>query len=119
MEIDKLRKKLISDNASGLVLETCIGTNRNKPYYRENKIAKVIGVDWIPFNIEKATVKLTSPEEMTLLNCDIHKLPFPDESFDTVVDTFGLECSYDVAKAYTEMKRLTKKGGKMLLLERG
>jgi ubiquinone/menaquinone biosynthesis C-methylase UbiE len=37
---------------------------------------------------------------MTLLNLDVHKIPFPDESFDTVVDTFGLECCYDVERAY-------------------
>ena len=46
-------------------------------------------------------------------------MPFPDASFDTVVDTFGLECSYDIERAYSTIKRLTKTGGKILLLERG
>jgi ubiquinone/menaquinone biosynthesis C-methylase UbiE len=76
-------------------------------------------VDWVNYSIDKAIQKLSSPEDMTLLNLNIHKLPFNDESFDTVVDTFGLECCYDVEKAYSEMKRLCKKGGKILLLERG
>ena len=49
----------------------------------------------------------------------MHKTPFSDNSFDTVVDTFGLECSYDVERAYGEMKRVTKPGGRILLLERG
>ena len=49
----------------------------------------------------------------------MHKMPFENGSFDTIVDTFGLECSYDIVKSYTEMKRLTKPGGKILLLERG
>ena len=56
---------------------------------------------------------------MQVLNCDIHSTPFSDNSFDTVVDTFGLECSYDVDQMYKEMKRVTKPGGKMLLMERG
>lgn len=56
---------------------------------------------------------------MQILNCDIHKTPFDKDSFDTVVDTFGLECCYDIDQAYKEMKRVTKKGGKILLLERG
>eukprot|EP00352_Strombidinopsis_acuminata_P000095 CAMPEP_0176340136 /NCGR_PEP_ID=MMETSP0126-20121128/1330_1 /TAXON_ID=141414 ORGANISM="Strombidinopsis acuminatum, Strain SPMC142" /NCGR_SAMPLE_ID=MMETSP0126 /ASSEMBLY_ACC=CAM_ASM_000229 /LENGTH=79 /DNA_ID=CAMNT_0017684159 /DNA_START=471 /DNA_END=710 /DNA_ORIENTATION=+ len=56
---------------------------------------------------------------MNVLNCDMHKTPFDDNSFDTLVDTFGLECSYDVMKAWDEMKRVTKVGGKILLLERG
>jgi len=57
--------------------------------------------------------------KMTILNCDIHRTPFSPESFDAVVDTFGLECCYDIDQAYKEMKRVTKKGGKILLLERG
>ena len=56
---------------------------------------------------------------MTVMNCDVHKTPFSDGSFDTVVDTFGLECCYDIERAFTEIKRVTKKGGKILLLERG
>jgi hypothetical protein len=52
--IEKLRMKLISDNATGLVLETCVGTNRNKKFYREDKITKIIGIDWVGYNIEKA-----------------------------------------------------------------
>ena len=58
--IEELRKELISDNATGLVLETCIGTNRNKKYYRENKISNIIGIDWVQVNIEKAAQKINS-----------------------------------------------------------
>ena len=56
---------------------------------------------------------------MTIINCDVHRTPFSENSFDTVVDTFGLECSYDLDKAYSEIKRVTKPGGRILLLERG
>ena len=56
---------------------------------------------------------------MQVLKCDIHKTPFSDGSFDTIVDTFGLECCYDLDLAWAEMKRVTKPGGKILLLERG
>ena len=56
---------------------------------------------------------------MTVLNCDAHNTPFDDCSFDTVVDTFGLECAYDIDQAWSEIKRVTKHGGKILLLERG
>ena len=44
---------------------------------------------------------------------------FPDQCFDTVVDTFGL-CSYDdPIVVLTEMKRVCKPDGKILLLEHG
>ncbi|KAF9143593.1 hypothetical protein BGX30_015253 [Mortierella sp. GBA39] len=46
-------------------------------------------------------------------------IPYPDQSFDTVVDTFGL-CSFeDPVQVLKEMKRVLKPGGKLLLLEHG
>ena len=117
--IDELRRKLITPHAHGLVLETCIGTNMNRRFYQDSKITKIIGLDWVKSSIQKANQKVINPKKMSVLNCDIHKTPFSDDSFDTVVDTFGLECCYDVDQAYKEMKRVTKKGGKILLLERG
>ncbi|KAI1295252.1 Methyltransferase-like protein 7B [Mortierella claussenii] len=46
-------------------------------------------------------------------------IPYPDGSFDTVVDTFGL-CSFeDPVQVLREMKRVLRPGGKLLLLEHG
>ena len=56
---------------------------------------------------------------VNIIACDFHKTPFSDRTFDTVVDTFSLECSYDIEKALNEIIRVTKPGGKILLLERG
>jgi demethylmenaquinone methyltransferase/2-methoxy-6-polyprenyl-1,4-benzoquinol methylase len=54
-----------------------------------------------------------------MILCDSNRLPFPDCQFDTIVDTFGLECSYDIERQYAELKRMVKPGGKILLIERG
>ncbi|KAF9950848.1 hypothetical protein BGZ72_007565 [Mortierella alpina] len=46
-------------------------------------------------------------------------IPYPDQSFDTVVDTFGL-CSFeDPVQVLKEMKRVLRVGGRLLLLEHG
>ncbi len=50
---------------------------------------------------------------------DCTELEYQDESFDTVVDTFGLQATHNYQKQYEEMKRVCKKGGKILLLEMG
>ncbi len=52
---------------------------------------------------------------------DATHLPFADNTFDTIVDTFGL-CSCagkDVSKLLGEMQRVCKPDGKILLLEHG
>ncbi|KAF9994724.1 hypothetical protein BGZ65_009644 [Modicella reniformis] len=46
-------------------------------------------------------------------------IPYPDQSFDTVVDTFAL-CSFeDPVKVLQEVKRVLRPGGQLLLLEHG
>ena len=50
---------------------------------------------------------------------DVEKLPFEDSSFDTVVDTFGIQSYYDRNQALNEMKRVLKKGGKLLVMGSG
>ena len=46
-------------------------------------------------------------------------LPFPDASFDTVVQTFGLCSESDPAVALREICRVCKPDGRVLLLEHG
>lgn len=51
--------------------------------------------------------------------CSSESIPFPDNSFDTVVDVFGL-CSFDdPVVALREMSRVCKPDGTILLLEHG
>jgi hypothetical protein len=38
-------------------------------------------------------------------SCDIE---YDNEIFDTIVDTFGMQSSYDPMKQYSEMKRVCK-----------
>jgi len=50
---------------------------------------------------------------------DATNIQYIDNSFDTVIDTFGLQSSHDYKLQYEEMKRVCKKGGKILIMELG
>jgi ubiquinone/menaquinone biosynthesis C-methylase UbiE len=52
-----------------------------------------------------------------LLQADAHELPFDDESFDTVVCTFGLCAIPDHTRAITEMTRVLRRGGRLILVD--
>jgi len=49
--------------------------------------------------------------------CDAEKLPFPAESFDCVSVAFGLRNMTHKEKALAEMARVTRSGGRVIVLE--
>jgi demethylmenaquinone methyltransferase/2-methoxy-6-polyprenyl-1,4-benzoquinol methylase len=49
--------------------------------------------------------------------CDAEKLPFPDDYFDCVTVAFGLRNMTHKDLALTEMRRVLKPGGRLLVLE--
>ena len=51
------------------------------------------------------------------LICDAEKLPFPDNYFDRVSVAFGLRNMTHKDQALSEMRRVLKPGGKLLVLE--
>ena len=78
-------------------------------YYDFSKVRKLVQCDWVKDMVDKAEAKLEYLEgsserfddsKVTIVNCDMHKMPFKENSFDTVVDTFGLECAYDLDRAW-------------------
>lgn len=49
--------------------------------------------------------------------CDAEKLPFPDNYFDVVTVAFGLRNMTHKEQALAEMRRVTRPGGRVLVLE--
>eukprot|EP01127_Copromyxa_protea_P012366 TRINITY_DN3216_c0_g1_i1.p1 TRINITY_DN3216_c0_g1~~TRINITY_DN3216_c0_g1_i1.p1 ORF type:complete len:136 (-),score=26.88 TRINITY_DN3216_c0_g1_i1:10-417(-) len=69
--------------------------------------------------LEEGKRKFSGTRDADFVLMDGHKLDFPDNTFDTVVDTFGL-CSFDNPKEVLgEMQRVCKEDGVILLLEHG
>ncbi|KAL3799422.1 hypothetical protein HJC23_013877 [Cyclotella cryptica] len=126
MGINLLRRALLYFHARGDVLEVGAGTGRNIGYYpSRSTISKIVLSDSSDKMLLRAKEKLlrmsdSERERYEVLVADAAKLKkFPDNSFDTVVDTFGL-CSFDDPVAVLkELQRVCKPDGKILLLEHG
>ena len=119
--ISRWRRQLVS-RAQGDVLEVAVGTGRNLEYYNASNVRSLTCVDFSRKMLEILLAKKEqsgTPFEVKLKVGNCSHLDFPDNSFDTVVDTFGI-CSFeDPVSALQEMKRVCKPGGHVLLLEHG
>jgi ubiquinone/menaquinone biosynthesis C-methylase UbiE len=102
--------------ATGDVLEVAIGTGLNLACYPPE--IRLTGIEWSPAMLEIARHRAAELHRCAeLLEGDAQDLPFPDESFDTVVCTFGLCAIPDDHRAIAEMHRVLRPGGRLLLAD--
>lgn len=76
--------------------------------------AKILGID-ISTPMLVQAVKKTSSYPFFAVVGDMSALPFPDESFDKVYSMTALEFVSDAAKAVSELDRVTRPGGRVVL----
>ncbi len=73
------------------------------------------GIDLAEKMLEKARTKL--PAKVNLQKADVHALPFKENTFDYTITTEAFHHYYDQKKALEEMSRVTKKGGKVIVVD--
>lgn len=125
LNIDKIwRKKVVqkvtADNPRS-ILDIATGTaDLAILLAKKNENASVTGIDvaenMLEIGQEKIN-KLKLNDRITLAQGDALSLPFPDSSFDAVTCAFGVRNFSDRQKGLEEMFRVTKKGGKTVILE--
>uniref|UniRef100_A0A7J2THR5 Methyltransferase domain-containing protein n=1 Tax=Archaeoglobus fulgidus TaxID=2234 RepID=A0A7J2THR5_ARCFL len=112
----EMRKKVVEMaevNEKSLVLEVGSGTG-----YTTEEIAKFVPEDRIfcvdisPEQIRKARKKL----RVNFIIGDAENLPFKDRTFDSTISAGSIEYWPNPAKGIEEMARVTKKGGKVVIL---
>jgi ubiquinone/menaquinone biosynthesis C-methylase UbiE len=102
--------------ANGKVLEVAIGTGLNLEAYPQD--ITLTGIDWSDAMLDIARSRATEVgRTATLQQADAHELPFDDASFDTVVCTFGLCAIPDHTQAISEMTRVLRPGGRLILVD--
>lgn len=102
--------------AGGEVLEVAVGTGRNLPFYPEG--IRLSGIDLSPAMLDLARSRAAElGREIDLREGDAHALPYADASFDTVVCTFSLCNIPDERRAISEMHRVLRPGGLLILAD--
>ncbi len=103
-----------------LVLEAGCGVGaQTKIIATKNPDTNFISVDLSEDSIKEAKgmIKSLGINNVEVKQADIYKLPFKDETFDSVIICFVLEHLTYPIKALNELKRVLKKGGTMVAIE--
>lgn len=112
-----IRKELIH-KANGKVLEIGSGTGLNFPYYDDAQVKKVIAVEPEPLMRKQSLLRAArAPVPIKVMLAGAEELPFPDNSFDTIVGTLVLCTIPDPFKALEEIRRVCKPDGKVFFFE--
>ena len=115
--VNRLRYRMLQ-RASGTVLEVAMGTGKNLPYYPRG--CRIIGADASKEMLAVAQRRASRFQlDICFLLANAEALPFPDETFDTVVSSLSTCTFPDPISALQEMARVCRPTGKVLLLEHG
>ncbi|MEJ7624219.1 MAG: bifunctional demethylmenaquinone methyltransferase/2-methoxy-6-polyprenyl-1,4-benzoquinol methylase UbiE [Pyrinomonadaceae bacterium] len=111
---DELRAILAASNAD--VLDVACGTGDLAIELSTGSEARVTGTDFCRPMLEIAAGKTTSLT-IPYVEADAMSLPFADNSFDAVTIAFGLRNLPNVVDGLRELRRITKPGGRVAILE--
>ncbi len=118
-EMGKYRRQAL-EPAYGRTLEIGFGTGLNLPYYppRVTSLTVIDSENMLEGLVDQRILKCPIP--VTKMRIDAQgRLPFEDQSFDTVVTTLTLCSIGDPQTALAEIRRVLKREGKFVFFEHG
>ena len=110
------RRHALVAQARGRVLEIGAGTGLNAPHYPPGlELVLTEPDEAMAVRLRSRVATLGRPATVVIAGAET--LPFPDDSFDTVVSTLVLCTVPDQAAALAEIQRVLTPGGRLLFLE--
>ena len=110
-------RERIARLAQGRVLEIGIGSGLNLPLYTD-RASEILGLEPHPKLLEMAAEK-SGRVPVKLIEASAESIPMDADSVDTVLTTWALCTIPNVMLALSEMRRVLKASGELLLVEHG
>src|SRR6185503_3600016 len=102
-------------DAGSRVLDVACG-NGNAALAAAHRFCRVVGLDYVPALLARARERAAAERlDIDFVEGDAEQLPFPADSFDAVLSTFGVMFAPDQERAASELFRVVKTGGKIAL----
>ncbi len=113
--------KIVSQNQPKLILDVATGTG-DLAFTAQKKINpnKIIGLDLSNGMLEVGRAKINKRnlnDKLEFIQGDSENLPFDNDYFDSVMVSFGVRNFENLNKGLSEIFRVLKKGGQIVVLE--
>lgn len=108
--------RAVNPQVSERVLDLAAGTGTSSVALAKSG-ANVVAADFSPGMLEVGRQKHGTNALVEFVEADATKLPFKDNSFDAVTMSFGLRNVVEPKKALSELYRVTKPGGRIVICE--
>jgi demethylmenaquinone methyltransferase / 2-methoxy-6-polyprenyl-1,4-benzoquinol methylase len=114
--------RAVPPKCDGPILDLCTGTgDLALAYYRASRgRARIVGADFCHPMLVRGDAKGKQAGcngQLTFVEADAQRLPFPDDYFSIVCVAFGLRNITDTDRGLREMVRVCRPGGKVAVLE--
>ena len=115
--MEPLRKEII-EQTKGVVLEIGAGNGLNFAFYNPEQVERVEAIEPDSAMLRYARERLkTARVSITLTLAPVETLPFADETFDSAVATLVFCSVTDPERGLSEIRRVLKPEGILLLIE--
>ena len=116
----RLAAEMAGGGLSGPALDVATGTGDFAiDLAAQPQIDRVVGLDFakpmLPLAVEKSRQRAAAP--IDYVAGDAHSLPFPDDTFICVTVGFGVRNFVDLPRALSEMARVLRPKGRLIILE--
>ncbi len=115
--MNRLRREVVTQ-AHGVVLEIGAGNGLNFAFYDSNTVERVEAIEPSGAMLRYARTRAEAARvPISLTQASVENLPFADESFDSTVVTLVFCSVDDPLKGLSEVRRVLKPNGSLLMVE--